>query len=847
MKRKIKNNNQPLDIPEDCCVLCRLRDDRPDQLGEKVYLKEEKLAIHYLCLLTASGVYQRGQENDGVFGFLVDDIRKESRRCDRLTCGVCRKKGAAVGCCVRKCRKTVHFPCGQSKHNFIFQFTGQFLSYCIDHAPQQSVGVGEGEGPQSCSVCLDLIPPVLCYSVLKCPACHNSWFHRACIQRQAQSAGLHFFRCSLCNNKERFQLEMLTMGIYIPDSDHGISGIMPFEGIIPNLMDTLSGIIPYVFSADRDASWELESNAFEELLQVYENCDAPDCCCRKGRSFSAKSGWFEVLRCRLCGSRGTHRKCAGMDLDTSDWSCLDCTQTMEVRASLVTRSGGTPQDGTPRSSLLSKRCTSPITSSPVSCKRSLLSGEQSSTKLLQALALQLLPPPPRLPLRLTSSFSPPPRSSLQTAPGPDSSTVSPASCSLVEVHREEGVLEAGLKLVRRPNFDPRRRLSVRFNDGQNTRSPSCPSSATAAQYFLKQLVQQIQTCGVFEGPEGNKNLTLESKALREDFYFDVGILLAMCLVHGGPPLLFFSPALFQCLFNFPCDARLSLEHMTPDTHFTHILSTMAKADSVEDLQRTMAAAWEYLELAGCNRPISSLDERDALVDDMVGFTLVTRMQLPLQRFREGLKTLGVFEQMFLGSFQMFLSGLWGLQVQQHPAIFYRTFCGPEEVLDAHTLGHLLTPQHFLAPQRLFTTKPPSDQHLLAPQLLIPVPRLLTPRPPSPQQEQGEEPTVLSYWKTFLQDCEDGRSSVSLQDLLCFTTGVEEVPATGLLPSPTLSFILPQHPSPAGEVRGARDEALFPQSDPSTNRLLLPSTSSSYQAFKSSLEQAVSHRTHLLHT
>ncbi|CAL8273850.1 unnamed protein product [Merluccius merluccius] len=748
MKRKIKNNNQPLDIPEDCCVLCRLRDDRPDQLGEKVYLKEEKLAIHYLCLLTASGVYQRGQENDGVFGFLVDDIRKESRRCDRLACGVCRKKGAAVGCCVRKCRKTVHFPCGQSKHNFIFQFTGQFLSYCIDHAPQQSVGVGEGERPQSCSVCLDLIPPVLCYSVLKCPACHNSWFHRACIQRQAQSAGLHFFRCSLCNNKERFQLEMLTMGIYIPD---------------------------------RDASWELESNAFEELLQVYENCDAPDCCCRKGRSYSAKSGWFEVLRCRLCGSRGTHRKCAGMDLDTSDWSCLDCTQTMEVRGTGLNSTG-----------LNSTELNSTV----------LNSTELNSTVLNSTV--------------LNST----------TAPGPDSSTVSPASCSLVEVHREEGVLEAGLKLVRRPNFDPRRRLSVR----SNSPSPSCPSSATAAQYFLKQLVQQIQNCGVFEGPEGNKNLTLESKALREDFYFDVGILLAMCLVHGGPPLLFFSPTLFQCLFNFPCDARLSLEHMTPDTHFTHILSTMAKADSVEDLQRTMAAAWEYLELAGCNRPISSLDERDALVDDMVSFTLVTRMQLPLQRFREGLKTLGVFEQ-----------------VQQHPAIFYRTFCGPEEVLDADTLGHLLTPQHSLAPQRLFTTKPPSDQHLLAPQLLIPVPRLLPPRPPSPQQEQGEEPTVLSYWKTFLQDCEDGRSSVSLQDLLCFTTGAEEVPATGLFPSPTLSFIRPQRPSPAGEVRGARDEALFPQSDPSTNRLLLPSNSSSYQAFKSSLEQAVSHRTHLLYT
>ena len=59
---------------------------------------------------------------------------------------------------------------------------------------------------------------------------------------------------------------------------------------------------------------------------------------------------------------------------------------------------------------------------------------------------------------------------------------------------------------------------------------------------------------------------------------------------------------------------------------------MATAQSLEDLKGVMAGSWEYLELAGCNRPISSLDERDALVDDLVSFTLVTRLELPLQRW-----------------------------------------------------------------------------------------------------------------------------------------------------------------------------------------------------------------------
>lgn len=56
-----------------------------------------------------------------------------------------------------------------------------------------------------------------------------------------------------------------------------------------------------------------------------------------------------------------------------------------------------------------------------------------------------------------------------------------------------------------------------------------------------------------------------------------------------------------------------------------------KAESWDELKDVMAACGEYLELAGC-RPISSLEEKKALVEDLVTFTLITRMQLPLQRY-----------------------------------------------------------------------------------------------------------------------------------------------------------------------------------------------------------------------
>ncbi|XP_053192174.1 G2/M phase-specific E3 ubiquitin-protein ligase [Scomber japonicus] len=732
MKKKVKRSKVAGSAVEECCVLCRLSDDDPALFGEKVTLKEHKLSVHYLCLLTSCGVYQRGEEDEGVFGFLVNDIKQEMRRSARLTCTGCKKKGACVGCFVRSCRKTIHFPCGR-KQKFISQFTDSFPSYCPDHSPFQSFCVSSDLSlPQSCSICLDSIDPILSYSVLKCPSCHASWFHRECVQRQAHSAGLFFFRCTLCNNKENFQEEMLRMGIYIPE---------------------------------RDASWELEANAYSELLEVYKRCDALTCLCDHGRTHSAKTGWFEVIRCRLCGSRGTHRKCSGLKLDTTDWPCTECAQATDGKASLV----ASPQGG-PRRSLLSKRHRSSIHSS-ISCKRpSLPAASGSPEDLLQALAPQLRP----LGVQL-------------------------------EVSGDQ-VLAAGLELVRRSDFNPAHSLSVRFID-------SLWDSDTSRQYFLKLLVQQIQDSVVFEGPDGSKNLALNSQALRDDLYFDVGCLLSICLVHGGPPVGFFSRALYQCLFNFPANRPLTVCHMTPDTRFTRQVSRIAEAQSLHKLTEAVAASWDFLELAGCNRPINSLEERDALVEDLVNFTMITRMQLPLQRIREGLQTLGVFDQ-----------------VQLFPSVFCGLFCEAAVRLSAQTLSQLFSVGFSSQEERL-----------------------------------NRETAVISFWRHFLLESEVGKSSISLQDLLLFATGAEELPAAGLLPPPSISFLHPFNSSPpgaeeeedggggGGEKKASRagtkdwkDEGLFPQSDPASKHLLLPVTSS-YQAFKSSMEQAISHHVHLLPT
>lgn len=55
-------------------------------------------------------------------------------------------------------------------------------------------------------------------------------------------------------------------------------------------------------------------------------------------------------------------------------------------------------------------------------------------------------------------------------------------------------------------------LLHRFTDDRGTTFPSSLLDGdTAKQYFLKQLMQQIQDSEVFEGPDSSKNLALDSQ------------------------------------------------------------------------------------------------------------------------------------------------------------------------------------------------------------------------------------------------------------------------------------------------------------------------------------------------
>ncbi|XP_060789909.1 G2/M phase-specific E3 ubiquitin-protein ligase [Neoarius graeffei] len=693
MKRKNPAAEQDGSVKE-ICELCKRCDDCPDKYGEKITLEDSKLTAHYFCLLMSSGIFQRGQEHDGIHGFLVDDIKKEVRRSARLRCMVCKKKGASVGCAIKSCRQKVHLPCG-IEQEFIFQFTDLFPSFCRKHCPTQTCS-SSPTLPLSCSICLEPIKPVLSYSVLKCPACHGSWFHRDCVQNQAHSAALYFFRCTLCSNSDQFQQEMLRMGIHIPE---------------------------------RDASWELEENAYGELLQVYQHCDAITCSCERGRSYSAESGVFEIVRCKFCGSSGTHRKCSSLKLYDTNWSCGDCKAAVEGKVSTLPNHVKSPLAERQEKKRLIKRCLSSIHSSFIA-KRFCM--DASPTEILQDLATQ----------------------------------ISMQQITVVLVKNDE-VVEAALQAVRQSNFSPCHTLSVSFTRDK-------PSQRVGSQrHFLRRLLQKLQNSSVFEGPDHAKNLALSSQALRDDLYFEVGSLLALSLVHGGPPVAFFSHALYYSLFHYPTDYKFTAEDLG-DVTLTHTVKNIAQSSSLKELKRVVQSMKNYLQVAGCWRHITQLSDKNLLLEDILNFYFIVRMQLPLQRFCEGLRTLGVFER-----------------VQACPEAFCPIFCGPGEKMTADAMFSL------------FTARFSEDE-----------------------EQKAKENVTLGFWKQYMHDCEDGQCAASLEDILIFATGIDVVPAMSFDPPPSLSFFVPLDPSFA-----------FPQSKAEINHLVLP-VLSSYEVFKKHLEYAV---------
>ncbi|NXX09484.1 G2E3 ligase, partial [Larus smithsonianus] len=88
-------------------------------------------------------------------------------------------------------------------------------AFCSRHRPRQTMA-REPEPGTECLLCLEPVGRRKSFRTMGCPTCQHAWFHRSCAQGHALRAGSAAFQCMLCRDRERFQEEMLSMGIHIP-------------------------------------------------------------------------------------------------------------------------------------------------------------------------------------------------------------------------------------------------------------------------------------------------------------------------------------------------------------------------------------------------------------------------------------------------------------------------------------------------------------------------------------------------------------------------------------------------------------------------------------------------------
>ncbi|XP_055844688.1 uncharacterized protein LOC129911059 [Episyrphus balteatus] len=287
------------------CFLCKSKAKDEVKFGE--FMTRGKISVHYFCLLLSSNLMQNGRDDEGLLGFMPKDIQEEANRVKPLMCYYCKKPSANISCCASKCYKSFHLTCGEknsTEHNFV----GTFKSFCHHHVKGKKVTPPLPD--EKCCICYDYIlgqgKKFDTVNMIRAPCCKNGWFHKYCLAAFAKTAG-YFFKCPLCNDSKLFRQRLAYKSIFIPD---------------------------------RDAAWELEPNAYAELLERPSSCSAENCRSEGGRESKTKRN--EFVFCSTCGSVAIHRRC--MKTQTKNFLCNECTSfTAAINNSSVVNISATQQ------------------------------------------------------------------------------------------------------------------------------------------------------------------------------------------------------------------------------------------------------------------------------------------------------------------------------------------------------------------------------------------------------------------------------------------------------------------------------------------------------------------------
>ncbi|XP_078029666.1 G2/M phase-specific E3 ubiquitin-protein ligase-like [Epinephelus lanceolatus] len=269
------------------------------------------------------------------------------------------------------------------------------------------------------------------------------------------------------------------------------------------------------------------------------------------------------------------------------------------------------------------------------------------------------------------------------------------------------VLDGALRGFRRMSYNPRYQMCIKFSDDLGMDEEAVDLGGPRRE-FLRLLMEALALSPMFEGRDGKLNLALDSSALREDRYFIAGQAIAASLVHGGPPPGFIAP--------------------TTDK--------VSECTSLDDLIDATEPLQDYLANAGCLKPLKCIDDKN-LVQDILMFQVVHRVYGAFERFREGLKTLGVLDA-----------------IRMHPDSFRPLMCHEPSPLTADLMDHLF----HIRLSAVGSNKRRAEEH------------------------------VVPFWRDYLQDVEEQVGPSKLGKILAFAKGANVIPPVGFSPQPSIDFL-----------------------------------------------------------
>ena len=310
------------------CFLCEKNDDNILELGEKFSTTAsdgKEIVCHYFCILFSCNLIPKGKDDQGIKGYLAEDIVIERNRGRQLKCTYCNKRGPTIACCNKNCHVKYHLPCAISQpisSRPWLQFTekSEFKTFCSDvnHRPAKAFVKANS---YACSYgCGTALPPQFVvtrpYEVIQCPHCKYV-SHRLCVQAYASTAGEKHFRCIKCS------CSVLQEGL---DDDAKKRNKLCHKKYV-NYCRQYGIYVP-----KKDADWESKDFEFYDFSSQYQDnydkCDAKTCLCKHedGRKHDTQdiSDWY-ISICKSCATSGMHKKCGDIPADqVKNWECETC-------------------------------------------------------------------------------------------------------------------------------------------------------------------------------------------------------------------------------------------------------------------------------------------------------------------------------------------------------------------------------------------------------------------------------------------------------------------------------------------------------------------------------------------